>query len=441
MASFKDWTTDLPTNLDVIATNQPDCIDDPSATPNDNPVTEGDNIRTSVVHTNRDIGQYCAYQMGSDSKEAGTLRDILDKTSTEALWLRLYKRAADPTAVADKAFVYSKDDGGTVKVYVRWSDGTIKEVGAGGGGGQTDTVVGSNGITNTGDNVDAVITPTYGSSSDTICQGNDSRLSDSRPPTGSAGGDLTGSTYPNPVIAATAVGNTKLANMAQATIKGRASGAGTGDPVDLTAAQATAILNAFTDSLKGLVPSSGGGTSNFLRADGSWAAPSGAGAFDDNTYYPEYYESGLMLRTASIISSGVKLLFTRTGVMNGVRFRTIDTASTTFRAKLWNNTTEVASGTLATSAAGVYDITFTSPYTITSSMLGDTFYISLLDIVNGYTTYHTSDPPGNIKSIGICWAAIDGIPRSYKDSDDSAAPTGDASSSRFPVGPIYEVTL
>lgn len=78
-------------------------------------------------------------------------------------------------------------------------------------------------------------------------------------------------------VADDSVTNAKLANMAQATIKGRASGAGTGDPSDLTAAQATAILDAFTDSLKGLAPASGGGTTNFLRADGTWAAPAGGG--------------------------------------------------------------------------------------------------------------------------------------------------------------------
>lgn len=49
----------------------------------------------------------------------------------------------------------------------------------------------------------------------------------------------------------------------------------------LTAADAaaqTALLNIFTSALKGLVPLSGGGTANFLRADGTWQPP-GASAF------------------------------------------------------------------------------------------------------------------------------------------------------------------
>lgn len=78
-------------------------------------------------------------------------------------------------------------------------------------------------------------------------------------------------------IANDAVTNAKSANMAQATIKGRAAGAGTGDPTDLTGTQATAILDTFTDALKGLVPASGGGTTNFLRADGTFAAPADTG--------------------------------------------------------------------------------------------------------------------------------------------------------------------
>ncbi len=42
--------------------------------------------------------------------------------------------------------------------------------------GDTNTVAGANGVTNSGDNVDAVLEPVYGSTANTVCQGNDSRL-------------------------------------------------------------------------------------------------------------------------------------------------------------------------------------------------------------------------------------------------------------------------
>jgi hypothetical protein len=45
----------------------------------------------------------------------------------------------------------------------------------------------------------------------------------------------------------------------------------------LSGTQTTALLDTFTSALKGLAPASGGGTANFLRADGSWAAPPGTG--------------------------------------------------------------------------------------------------------------------------------------------------------------------
>jgi hypothetical protein len=48
--------------------------------------------------------------------------------------------------------------------------------------------------------------------------------------------------------------------------------AGTGSAEALTGTQATTLLDTFTSALKGLVPASGGGTANFLRADGTWAA-------------------------------------------------------------------------------------------------------------------------------------------------------------------------
>lgn len=99
-------------------------------------------------------------------------------------------------------------------------------------------------------------------------------------------GDVTGTGTGSfaATIANDAVTNAKLANMATQTIKGRTT-AGTGDPEDLTATQATAILNEFTgDSgsggVKGLVKAPAAGDAaagKFLKADGTWTAPSGSG--------------------------------------------------------------------------------------------------------------------------------------------------------------------
>ena len=66
----------------------------------------------------------------------------------------------------------------------------------------------------------------------------------------------------------------KLADVATARVLGRVTG-GTGAPEALTGTQATTLLDAFTSGLQGLVPASGGGTTNFLRADGTFSAPAG----------------------------------------------------------------------------------------------------------------------------------------------------------------------
>jgi len=77
----------------------------------------------------------------------------------------------------------------------------------------------------------------------------------------------------------TGIANAQLANMADSTIKGRAVGAGTGSPQDLTATQATAILNALvgdsgSGGTKGLVPAPAAGDAlKFLRGDATWARP------------------------------------------------------------------------------------------------------------------------------------------------------------------------
>lgn len=73
-------------------------------------------------------------------------------------------------------------------------------------------------------------------------------------------------------IQSNVVTNTKLAQMATLTIKGNNTG-GASNALDLTVAQTNAMLPVFTSTLNGLAPLSGGGTSNYLRADGSWATP------------------------------------------------------------------------------------------------------------------------------------------------------------------------
>lgn len=75
-------------------------------------------------------------------------------------------------------------------------------------------------------------------------------------------------------IANDAVSNAKLANMGAATIKGNNTGSAA-DPIDLTVAETTAMLDVFTSVLKGLVPASGGSATDFLRGDGAWGPATG----------------------------------------------------------------------------------------------------------------------------------------------------------------------
>ena len=97
---------------------------------------------------------------------------------------------------------------------------------------------------------------------------------------GRVAGNIVAAQVVDAQVATATLTNAKLANVATATLKGRAT-AGTGAPEDLTGTQATALLDAFTSAAKGLAPASGGGTTNFLRADGSWAAPATGGGVTD----------------------------------------------------------------------------------------------------------------------------------------------------------------
>ncbi|MFZ5791863.1 MAG: tail fiber protein [Pseudomonadota bacterium] len=120
--------------------------------------------------------------------------------------------------------------------------------------------------------------------------------------------------------------NAKLANVASGTIKGRTT-AGAGDPEDLTGAQATALLNAFTgDSgaggVKGLVPAPAAGDAaagKFLKADGTWTAPSGSTITGEiRMYAGAVAPSGWLLCDGAAISrTTYASLFAVTGTIYG----------------------------------------------------------------------------------------------------------------------------
>lgn len=91
-------------------------------------------------------------------------------------------------------------------------------------------------------------------------------------------GDVSGSgaTAITTTIGANKVTNAMLAQVASSSFLGRVTAA-TGNVETLTGTQATTLLNVFSSTLKGVVPESGGGTVNYLRADGTWSTPAGTG--------------------------------------------------------------------------------------------------------------------------------------------------------------------
>lgn len=103
-------------------------------------------------------------------------------------------------------------------------------------------------------------------------------------------------------IGANQVTNSMFSTMVAHTYKGNNTGS-TANAADITSTQLTADLNAFTSSLQGLVPSSGGGTTNFLRADGTWTTPGGGGTVSS-------VATGLGLSGGTITTTGTLLVDT-----------------------------------------------------------------------------------------------------------------------------------
>ena len=145
-------------------------------------------------------------------------------------------------------------------------------------------------------------------------------------------GDVTISNAGVTAVGANKITNAQLAQVAANSFKGNNTGS-PANVIDMTVAQATAALNLFTSSLQGLAPASGGGTTNFLRADGTWAAPAGSGTVTSVTFTGD----GTVL--SSTPSSAVTTSGTVTGTLKTQTKNTVlagptfgSAANPTFRA-------------------------------------------------------------------------------------------------------------
>ncbi len=170
-------------------------------------------------------------------------------------------------------------------------------------------------------------------------------------------GDVTGSGSGtiSSTIAGNAVTNAKLAQMSAHTYKGNNTGS-TANAADITSTQLTADLNLFTSSLQGLTPSSGGGATNFLRADGTWAAPSGSGSV---TSVAASGSQGVTISGSPITSSGTLAIglgnvtpssVAATGTVTGSNLSGTNTGDQTIT--LTGDVTGSGTGSFATTIAG-----------------------------------------------------------------------------------------
>jgi hypothetical protein len=123
------------------------------------------------------------------------------------------------------------------------------------------------------------------------------------------------------------------------TVLGNVSNA-TAEPVSINKVQLTSLINTFTNLLSGSVPASGGGTTNYLRADGTFAAPPGVpgGA---NTQV-QFNNGGAFAGSANLTWNGSTLAVT--GTVQGTTLNATSDPKLKKKIRRIENSSEILDG-------------------------------------------------------------------------------------------------
>jgi len=124
--AIKEWSTDFPSSQDdPVTDNQPTLVNESAEGAGD-----GDATRVSQWHTLRDKLDAACKILGDDGRlPAGSVLDILNSNQVDAGFIRLRELVSDPTNVANKGFVYCKDDGsGNTELYYEDEGGNVTKL-------------------------------------------------------------------------------------------------------------------------------------------------------------------------------------------------------------------------------------------------------------------------------------------------------------------------
>lgn len=192
-------------------------------------------------------------------------------------------------------------------------------------------------------------------------------------------------------------------------------------------------LAAFTSAVKGLVPASGGGTVNFLRADGTWSAPPSGGSGGGATVHPGYVAGRFYSPGGSgITAAGVASVSTATYFALGrveqtctisalaARITTVS-AGGSFQLAIYANDTATMRPTGAPIVITVAGST-ASAATLTLSLTSNTqfaigYYWFAIQVDNSTAVYSAqsannnlySERAGNIGSAGFVISPFNGL--------------------------------